>query len=426
MTRAMAVAILWLATVASAAEPRKWTDASGKFAIEGEMVKVADGKVTLRRPSGELVTVPIEALSAADQAFLRTRTRAPAATGPKPFRGRSDAKLKAGLLKGHGGSEETEAAVGAALEWLKRQQADDGMWSLKGPYDDAAIVENQLAATAMAVLAFQGSGSTHLNGKYRSQVAQAKDALLKRMDTKGAVDLQGASPPHHRMYTQAQATLALCELYGMTGDASLRPAAQRLVDYAVKSQSPEGGWRYRPGMDADTSVTGWFVRALHTGKTAGLNVPQRTLGRVTAYLDKAGLKGGAQYAYQPGQRATLAMTAEGLLCRQHLGWGRDHASLLDGVSYLRENVVDRSQHDGYYWHHATQLMFHMGGNDWRQWNSKLRNTLIPAQSTVGPETGSWPPNDDKWGNHGGRLYVTCLNTYMLQVYYRNSPLYKAP
>ena len=27
------------------------------------------------------------------------------------------------------------------------------------------------------------------------------------------------------------------------------------------------------------------------------------------------------------------------------------------------------------------------------------------------------------GQHGGRLYVTCLSTYMLEVYYRHLPIY---
>ena len=95
MIRAMAVAMLWLAAVASAAETRKWTDASGKFAIEAELVQVADGKVTLKRADGELVTVPIETLSAADQAFLRARPAKPAAGEAEALRGRTDSKLKA-------------------------------------------------------------------------------------------------------------------------------------------------------------------------------------------------------------------------------------------------------------------------------------------------------------------------------------------
>ena len=30
---------------------------------------------------------------------------------------------------------------------------------------------------------------------------------------------------------------------------------------------------------------------------------------------------------------------------------------------------------------------------------------------------------DQWGQHGGRLYTTCLSIYMLEVYYRHLPIY---
>ena len=39
------------------------------------------------------------------------------------------------------------------------------------------------------------------------------------------------------------------------------------------------------------------------------------------------------------------------------------------------------------------------------------------------ENGSWDPQQDEWGSRSGRLYQTCMNTYMLEVYYRHLPLY---
>ena len=74
------------------------------------------------------------------------------------------------------------------------------------------------------------------------------------------------------MYAQAQATIAICELYGMTKDSWLRPRAELAIKFAEKSQSPEGGWRYEPNFDSDTSVTGWFVMALESGRAGGLEV----------------------------------------------------------------------------------------------------------------------------------------------------------
>jgi len=48
--------------------PRTWTDATGTYKIEAELVRVADGKVELKKADGTVVSVPLDKLSAADQA----------------------------------------------------------------------------------------------------------------------------------------------------------------------------------------------------------------------------------------------------------------------------------------------------------------------------------------------------------------------
>jgi len=56
------------AATATPKGPRTWTDTTGKFKIEAELVRVADGKVELKKPDGTVVNVPLDKLSAADQA----------------------------------------------------------------------------------------------------------------------------------------------------------------------------------------------------------------------------------------------------------------------------------------------------------------------------------------------------------------------
>ena len=74
------------------------------------------------------------------------------------------------------------------------------------------------------------------------------------------------------MSAPSTAMIAICELYAMTDDSRLRMPAQRSVDYAVKIQDSLGGWRYQPGSDSDTSVTGWFVMGLQSARMAGLEL----------------------------------------------------------------------------------------------------------------------------------------------------------
>ena len=77
-------------------------------------------------------------------------------------------------------------------------------------------------------------------------VKKGWDALLATQGPEGDFFQTGA-PAHHRIYTHSQCAIALCELYGMTHDSKLRDPAQRAIDYLVKIQAAEGGWRYFPG-----------------------------------------------------------------------------------------------------------------------------------------------------------------------------------
>jgi hypothetical protein len=215
----------------------------------------------------------------------------------------------------------------------------------------------------------------------------------------------------------------------MTQDSLLREPAERAVKYAVATQDKLGGWRYFPGEDSDTSVTGWFVMALQSARMAKLDVPQKTLDNISAYLDKAQVSGGREYMYQPDAFTTPAVTAEGLLCRQYLGWKQNDPRLIEGVKALTRNPVDYNSRDRdvYYWYYATQAAHHMENVNnegiWQAWNKVMRQEVPTHQVKEGPETGSWDPNNDKWGQQEGRLYVTCLSIYMLEVYYRHLPIY---
>jgi hypothetical protein len=330
--------------------------------------------------------------------------------------------MKRALLGKYGGTRRTEAAVEMALEWLKRQQRPDGSWSLTGPYTGGGFDENKTSATAMALLAYQGAGNTHEKGRFKQQVERGWRYMLKQQDRDGNFFREGVS--NHRLYSQAQAMIAVCEIYGMTKDSMFKEPAQKAIDYAVKIQAKEGGWRYNPGSDSDTSVTGWFVMGLQSGLMAGLDVPSPTLERVSKYLDSVQMYGGGFYKYQPIRNGfTPAMTAEGLLCRQYLGWGRDDERLKEGVDFLLENLIDWADRDVYFWYYATQVLHHMEGEPWEQWNAVMREELPKHQVTTGEEKGSWSASGDRWGNHGGRLYTTCMCTFMLEVYYRHLPIY---
>lgn len=430
------IAALWV----SSREVRKQVELTLAFAEQiGQQLVDDSVQIPVDNPDDQDDEAPIETPAPEVESPQAAPPPKPTAAETKAYRteqivlpeignaldGRESGSRK-GMLGRFGGNATTQAAVDDALKWLARQQRRQGSWSLVGPYRDAGTDENEVAATAMAMLAFQGAGHTHTSGDYVRLMGKARAWLIASQDSEGSF-WKGSGVRNHALYTHALATMAICELYGMTHDDKLKVPAQKALDYAVAIQSDAGGWRYEPGLDSDTSVTGWFVMALQSGRMAGLHVPSQTLLKVHEFLDTVQHEDGARYSYTPYEQSTDAMSAEGLLCRQYLGWHRDDERLQRGIQSLLDNPIsdERNQMNAYYWYYATQVLHHVEGEAWDEWNAVMRQKIPSMQVRDGKEAGSWDPQDHPYGMHAGRLFITCLNTYMLEVYYRHLPLYRS-
>lgn len=361
-----------------------------------------------------------------------------------PFRQRASRGSNQGAGNGSP-PPQTEEAIELGLAFLARYQSPDGSWTLGGFQDEVAL-SSDTAATGLALLAFQGAGYNHREHKYQEIVRAGLDHLVKNQKDDGDlfVPMDDNSNRSVWLYSHSIAALSLCEAYGMTQDPALKEPAQKALNFIVAAQQPQrGGWRYAPGVGADTSVSGWMMMALKSGELAGLKVPQDTYVGVQKWLDGAQVSVSQrhQYRYNPqapdtdtqrhGRQATRTMTAVGLLMRMYLGWRRDNADVVRGADYLLEalpayGTARNNERDTYYWYYATQVMFHVGGARWEQWNSRLHPLLVQSQVKQGPFAGSWDPRTpvpDRWAFHAGRLYVTAMNLLSLEVYYRHLPLY---
>jgi hypothetical protein len=341
---------------------------------------------------------------------------------------------------------QTEDAIEAGLAFLARQQQPDGRWTLQG-FGEETSLQSDTAATAMCLLAFQGAGYHHRDHQYKEVVQRGLEFLLKNQKENGDLflPLDDNSNRSVWLYSHSIATLALCEAYGMTQDDALKEPAQKALDFIVAGQHKErGGWRYSPGIDSDTSVTGWMMMALKSGELANLKVPKETYDKIQLWLKAAQVSKEQPhlFRYNPyapdtpemrhGRVAGRTMTSVGLLMELYTGWKRNNPNMIAGAEYLKRELPEigtprEPKRDAYYWYYGTQVMFHMGGEYWKAWNGRLHPMLIESQQKEGPMAGSWNPRfpvPDRWAPHAGRLYVTAMNLLSLEVYYRHLPLYE--
>lgn len=179
---------------------------------------------------------------------------------------------------------ETKRAIDAALRFLAKEQNADGSWG-------------NTAITGFVLLAFMSNGNLPNQGEYGKNVDRGVKFLLS-CDSRGDGYIVGYKGGN--MYCHGMATLALTQVYGMTGDEDVKKVTKKAIDLIIKTQNPEGGWRYDPSpTGADISVTIMQVMALHGAKDAGLNVPDKTIKDSLKYIERCrdGRTGG--YKYQP-------------------------------------------------------------------------------------------------------------------------------
>lgn len=350
-------------------------------------------------------------------------------------------------LSGSGGpSAQTKRSIELGLAFLAKHQQRNGSWSLQGYGEETQMVSDS-AATALALLAFQGAGYHHREHKYKEQVRAGLDFLIKNQAANGDLFIAEDDESNASVwfYSHAMATLALCEAYGMTQDPELREPAQKAIDFLIATQNKDrGAWRYQPNVGSDSSVTGAVLVALKSGELANLNVPPEVYERISEWFDLAQASADQPYLYRynpyapdtesqrHGRKVSKAMTSVSLLARLYMGWKTGDQRMIAGAEYLKQNLPaigtsGQPLRDTYYWYYASQVMYHMGGEYRTAWNERLLPILHESQVKEGAAAGSWNPRTpvpDRWGPHGGRLYVTTLNLLSLEVDYRSLPIYR--
>jgi len=355
-------------------------------------------------------------------------------------------------LRAGGGSSLTENAVELGLKWLAdHQDVDgDGMWDCddfmkhdppEDKCDGAGKQHYDPGVTGLALLAFLGAGytdrGTAKENRFAKNVRQGLRYLITIQDEEGCF---GPRSSQHFMYNHAIAALSMSEAYWMTRNPRYKRPAQDGLNFIAQARNPYLAWRYNVrGGENDTSVTGWCVMALKSGKFANLDIDPDAFEGARQWIEKMTDQdtGKVGYIMTGGQVArpeslqdkfpadkSEAMTAVGILTRIFLGEDPTQSPMIrKGADLCVAKPPTWNPDDGsidmYYWYYGTLAIFQVGGEAWKKWNAAMTKAIVEHQwpKGSGSKTGSWDPLDP-WGPDGGRVYATACMVMCLEVYYR--------
>jgi len=353
-----------------------------------------------------VVCLPAAPLASQDVPDKKPATDAPAPTSPVRDQGESDAdNEKAPEL-----TEAADVAIERGLKYLLSSQNPDGSWSSK----EGSIA---IGGTSLGLMAFMVKGHFPGYGRYGAALDRAKGFLFKKAK-ESPMGVMGS------MYEHGLFTLALSEMWGMTGNVEdnkeIQKTLQKAVDVILRAQSPVGGWRYaaRPDAGQDTSVTAMVFVSLASARQAGILVPTETIESVTSYLrDVAWNKATGGFGYTSSNGTTVACTAGGAYAAQLCGQ-RDTEWVQAAVRYLASNpkVFSRKQLGHFYYanYYAVQAMVQAGDERYATWYPQIRDALIKLQRP----NGAWQDADGRYP-HKTPMAIIILGTP-----YRYIPIYQ--
>jgi squalene cyclase len=316
-----------------------------------------------------------------------------------------------------GVTREIHEAVQRGLDWLARNQANDGSWRNSGGYGSYPA-----AMTGLAGMALVAGGSTPTRGRYWREVRDSIDFLLKHADP-GTGVVSVPAEEGRSMYGHGFATLYLASVFGMEEDQKKQDKLKRVLDKAVGliagAQSSAGGWIYTPDSNSDEgSVTVTQIQALRACRMAGIVVDKKTIDKAVDYIKRCqNPDGSIRYSLGSGGDGRPAITAAGCAVLYNAGVYDDQPFVDKAIQYCKKHIqvtVDNTGHHYYAHLYWSQALFQRGGSDWSDYYTKKAGWLLRQQK----KDGSWE------GDGVGTVYGTAIALTILLLPYSYAPIYQ--
>ena len=301
-------------------------------------------------------------------------------------------------------------ATRRGLDWLVGQQDPDGSFHSELNGRNSGVV-------ALAGLAFLSHGDTPGRGGYGKAVLGCLEYLIDTVNATGLLSVRSAAL-HGPMYEHGFATMFLAEAYGMSNDRRLRAVVTQAIALILSSQNAEGGWRYQPlPEEADISVTVCQMMALRAARNAGIYVPIETVEKCVAYVRKSQNPDGGFMYLPTGGVSDFPRSAAGIAALFSAGIYTG-PEIDRGLDYLRASRARQGRrltdtHFLYGHYYATQVMWMIGGEEWRNWYPAIRDALLERQTAGG-----------SWLDGLGQTYGTAMASIILQMPNNYLPIFQ--
>ncbi len=297
-------------------------------------------------------------------------------------------------------AKQVAAARAKGLDWLTKNQADDGSWGKT----------YSIAVTSFACLSYLSADDEPFDGDRGKALVKGLNFLMKSHHGNGSFVPQG----HSWIHGQGFATLALSEAYGRSLFCKAKPdmdmkKVREVVEKAVviitTHQSDSGGWWYTPNAKGqhEGSTTVCAVQALVSASNFGIKIDEKALDRGFEYLKKCQTKeGGFNYQLGDGQNmkeGTAAGVATLGLMKQF-----DTQVMLGGYQFLLKltPAVISAERFPYYGHFYGCMGMQLLGQEFKddkEYREKTAGYVAAAQKDV----VSWQAKDGSFPLKGWML-----------------------
>ena len=338
-----------------------------------------------------------------------------------------------------------EEALKTGLNWLVSVQGQNGGWGQDG--GETSFVRqaerletngNDVANTAVAVLALVRAGHTATAGRHQKAVKEAVDFILGHVEKSPAEGLTVTAITGTQIQRKLGpnidtflTSMLLSELDGEMGDPEsnerVRLALEKCVRKIEDNQQKDGSWNLSGGW-APILGTSMASRSLFEAKQKGVAVSDTVLARVDDYTKKstettsgpdrtagdilgsAGIAGGRATYARPAADASSAGVAlyKGAQVLEQLsrteGDRRRNAKEIAAVT--KELSNDRfvrgfgsmGGEEFFSYLNISDSLRRTSGKEWEEWNGNVKTKLVRLQN-----------HDGSWAGHHcitGRVAVT--------------------